>query len=62
MTFSPTIAFNEGGDPPVFQSREEAVRNAGEPGWLRFLAARDKIPIFSLEPEHSEEVNFLRKD
>jgi hypothetical protein len=57
--FMPTIAFNEGGAPPVLKSVDEAVSRIGEPGLARFLAARDKIPIHSLEPDQADEVAFL---
>jgi hypothetical protein len=59
--FKPDIAFNEGGDPPVEKTREEAISKAGEPGLVRFLSARDKIPVRSLDPDRSELVTVLRK-
>jgi hypothetical protein len=59
--FHPALAFNEGGDPPVAQSVEEAVGRFGEPGLTRFLAARDKVPIRSLEPSRADEVAMLLK-
>jgi hypothetical protein len=42
--FRPDIAFTEGGLPPIAKIRDEAVRNAGEPGLVRFLAQRDNVP------------------
>src|SRR6266478_2078831 len=36
--FRPDIAFNEGGNPPVEQVRDEAIKKYGEPGLIRFLA------------------------
>jgi CRISPR/Cas system-associated protein endoribonuclease Cas2 len=59
--FKPDIAFNEGGDPPVEKTRNEAIRRAGEPGLIRFLAARDKVPVMSLDPTRSQQVIALRK-
>jgi len=59
--FKPDIAFNEGGDPPVEKTRNEEIRKYGEPGLVRFLAARDNIPVRSLDPTRSEEVAILRK-
>lgn len=41
--FKPDIAFTEGGNPPIEKTREAAVRKAGEPGLVRFLAARDSV-------------------
>ena len=57
--FRPTIALNEGGHPPVEASRELAVRKHGEAGALRFLAARDDVPVTTLDPSPSEEVAHL---
>src|SRR5262245_16834836 len=59
--FKPTIAFNEGGAPPVVKSVDEAVSRYGEPGLARFLAARDNVPVHSLEPDRADEVAFLLK-
>jgi hypothetical protein len=59
--FKPDIALNEGGNPPVLKTRDEAISKAGEPGLVRFLAARDKIPVRSLDPSRSEQVAVLRK-
>jgi hypothetical protein len=55
----PTLAFSEGGIWPLEKSREEAIQRHGEQGQLRFLAARDGIPIRSLEPDEAEEVKAL---
>ena len=57
--FGPTLAFNEGGDPPVAKSIADAVSRFGEPGLVRFLAARDHVPVRSLEPDRADEVAFL---
>lgn len=59
--FRPTIAFNEGGNPPVEASRDAAVEKYGEPGLVRFLAARDDVPVASLDPDRAEEVAHLRR-
>jgi len=53
--FRPTRAFNEGGDPPVAESVDEAVARYGEPGLVRYLAARDGVPVQSLEPAPAAE-------
>jgi hypothetical protein len=59
--FGPTAAYNEGGDPTLSKTIEETVSKSGEPGLVRFLAARDKVPALSLEPDRNEEVAmFLR--
>lgn len=48
--FRPTIAFNEGGDPPTLATAADAISHHGEAGLVRFLAARDGVPVHSLEP------------
>ncbi len=58
----PTIAFNEGGDPPAQPDLAAAVAQHGEAGLLRHLAARDGVPIRSLEPPYSAQVAALRRD
>jgi hypothetical protein len=60
-SFRPTIAFNEGGDPPTLKAAEEAISKFGETGLVRFLAARDNVPVRSLEPSRGEEVATLLK-
>jgi hypothetical protein len=57
----PTFAFYEGTDTSVGISREEAITKLGEPGFVRFLARRDGVPVVSLEPRRQDEVDFLLK-
>jgi hypothetical protein len=57
----PTMAFNEGGNPPVEATRDAAVEKYGEAGLVRFLAARDDVPVASLDPDRAEEVAHLRR-
>jgi hypothetical protein len=59
--FQPTMAYNEGGNPPVEKSRDSAVEKYGEAGLVRFLAARDNVPVASLDPDRAEEVAHLRQ-
>lgn len=58
-SFHADIAFTEGGFPPIESSRDEAVKKAGEPGLVRFLAARDDVPTTTLDPSRPEEVAHL---
>lgn len=51
--FRPTLAFNEGGNPPTLDSAAEAVARHGEPGLVRYLAARDGVPVRNIEPPES---------
>jgi hypothetical protein len=55
----PTIAFYEGPNRPVAATPEETIKQAGESGFVRFLAARDGIPVVSLEPAPQDEVKFI---
>lgn len=59
--FRPTVAYNEGGNPSLSKTIEEAVSKSGEPGLVRFLAWRDKVPVFSLEPSRADEAAMLLK-
>jgi hypothetical protein len=59
-SFEPTMAFNEGGNPPVEPTLEAAVEKYGEAGLVRFLAACDDIPVASLDPDRAQEVAHLR--
>ena len=60
--FRPDIAFTEGGLPPFAATRREAVRNSGEPGFVRFLAARDDVPTTTLDPSRAEQVAELDRN
>lgn len=60
-TFQPTVAYNEGGNPPAYEDFRQAVQAYGEAGLVRFLAARDEVPIATFEPPFDEEVAYLLK-
>jgi hypothetical protein len=57
----PTIAFYEGPNRPIAATAEETIKQAGESGLVRFLAARDRIPFVSLEPSPQDEAAFIMK-
>lgn len=59
--FKPAAAFNEGGDPPTERSAKSAVERFGEPGLVRFLAARDHVPVATFEPKRGDEARALLK-
>ena len=59
--FRPTVAYHESSGTSLSKTIEEAVSKSGESGLARFLAARDKIPAFSLEPSRNEEVAMFLK-
>ncbi|MDQ6800021.1 MAG: hypothetical protein M3041_04205 [Acidobacteriota bacterium] len=59
--FHPDIVLNEGGNPPVAATIEEAVTQYGEAGLIRFLARRDDVPVVSIDPVRSEETAYLSK-
>jgi hypothetical protein len=60
--YHPTLALNEGGDPPVLPSRDETVSRFGEAGFVRYLAQADRTPVRSLEPLPGEEHALLLED
>jgi hypothetical protein len=59
--FRPTVAYHESTGTSLSKTVEEAVSKSGESGLVRFLATRDKIPVFSLEPNRNDEVAMMLK-
>ncbi len=57
----PTVAFYEGPNRPVAASAEETIRQAGESGFVRFLAKRDGVTFLTLEPSPQDEAAFVSK-
>jgi hypothetical protein len=59
--FRPTVAYHESTGTSLSKTVEEAVSKSGESGLVRFLATRDKIPVFNLEPNRNDEVAMMLK-
>jgi hypothetical protein len=57
----PRIAFYEGPNRPVPAGREDAIRQTGESGFVRWLAARDGVALGRLEPDPKDETAHLLK-
>lgn len=57
--FRPTVAFHESTGTSLSKTIDEAVSSSGESGLVRFLAARDKVPVFTLEPNRNDEVALM---
>lgn len=57
----PTLAFYEGPNRPIADSAEATVRQAGESGFVRFLARRDGVRLARLEPPPQEEAASVRE-
>ncbi len=57
--FRPTSAYHESTGTLLSKTIDEAVSTSGEPGLVRFLAARDKVPVFTLEPNRNDEVAMM---
>lgn len=53
--FRPTLAFNEGGNPPTASSISETVQRVGEVGLVRLLAGADHVPVATFEPLRAAE-------
>lgn len=51
----PAVAYYEGPNRPVAETKDETIRQTGESGFVRFLAKRDGVPFVSLEPSPVEE-------
>ncbi len=59
--FRPTLALYEGGETPVSKSLDEVMSRFGEPGLVRYLAARDKVSVRSLDLSRADETALLLK-
>ncbi|HVF49560.1 MAG TPA: hypothetical protein VNA19_05710, partial [Pyrinomonadaceae bacterium] len=57
----PTVAFYEGPNRPIAATRDETIKQAGESGFVRFLATRDGVPFVSLEPSPQDEARYVLK-
>jgi len=57
--FKPDVALCEGGQWPLTETRQEAIRYYGEQGLLRFLANRDRVPLRCLDATVVEQAHFL---
>jgi hypothetical protein len=55
----PNLVFFEGPDRGAAEDAAETIRNLGESGYLRFLAARAGIPARSLEPSAGQQLGML---
>lgn len=53
--FQPTLVLLEGGEWPVANSKEDAIKRYGEIGFTRFLASRRSINTQSADAQTSEE-------
>jgi hypothetical protein len=61
QAFQPDIALSEGGIWPLEPTKVKAILEHGEQGLLRYLAARDNVPIKSIEPRRKFEAMYLLK-
>jgi hypothetical protein len=57
----PTVAFYEGPNRPIAATRDETIKMAGESGFVRFLATRDRIAFHTLEPPPQDEAAHILK-
>lgn len=57
----PTRAFFEGPDRGIADTVEETIERFGESGYVRYLAARDSVPVATLEPSPFDEAAYLRE-
>lgn len=59
--FKPTIVLCEGCIWPLEDSRKRAISRYGEGGLIRFLAAKDRIPIQCIDPRRDREAIYLSR-
>jgi hypothetical protein len=60
--FRPTLLIVEGGNWPVAQSGEDAVRRYSELGFARYIAAKNQIRAQTFEPSTAEQVAVALKN
>ena len=56
---NPDFALNEGGNWPIYDSRDETIMRSGEQGFLRFLCKKYNVPVRSFEPKPVGEYKYL---
>jgi hypothetical protein len=59
--FQPTVAYNEGGNPPTEKDLKSAVERYGEPGLVRFLGHQQRLSVLTFEPKREDEVHEMVK-
>ena len=57
----PTVAFYEGPNRPLSETKDETIKQTGESGFVRFLAKRDGVPVASLEPLPADEAAYVMR-
>ncbi|MCK5169461.1 MAG: hypothetical protein KAQ75_06260 [Bacteroidales bacterium] len=59
LSLRPDFAFNEGGNWPIYDVRDETIRKSGEQGFLRFICNKNNVPVRSYEPTPKKEYEHL---
>jgi hypothetical protein len=57
----PSVAFYEGPNRPISETKDETIRQTGESGFVRYLAKRDGVPVVSLEPSPADEAAYVMR-
>jgi hypothetical protein len=55
----PTAGFYEGPERPIADTASATIAATGESGYVRFLARRDGIPVFRLDPDPRVEAEYV---
>ena len=61
LDLKPEIIFNEGGDPPSLDDRNESIRKFGESGFLMYLGKTHNVPVKNIEPPLQEQFDYFLK-
>lgn len=56
--FHPTVAYNEGRDAETLDDPAKALECYEEPGFVRYLAGRDQVPVATFEPSWDAEIAY----
>lgn len=59
LKLSPDIVLNEGGDWPLYRTKEESIINAEEEGFIKYLCVKNDIAIRTFEPTAQNEYEYI---
>ena len=59
LKLNPKAVLNEGGNWPIFNTKEETILKSGEQGFVRYLCNKNNIQVKTFEPNPKQEFEFI---
>ena len=59
LKLNPDIVLNEGGDWPIFDTKNETILKSGEQGFTRYICNENDISVKTFEPKPKQEFDFI---